>query len=43
MIHNIPILSLIFLCPVVALGAILCTPSDKETRIKWISALCSGA
>ena len=42
MIAQIPILSLIFFCPVVALLAILCTPSDKEMRIKWIAAICSG-
>ncbi len=42
MLDKLPILSIIFFCPVVALAAILCTPSDKEMRIKWISAICSG-
>ncbi len=43
MINHIPILSIIFLCPVVALLAILFTPSDREMCIKRISALCAGA
>ncbi len=37
-----PILSVIFFCPVVAMMAILCTPANKEIRIKWIAAICSG-
>ena len=41
-IPHIPILSIIFLCPVVALFGVLCTPSENEMRIKWISAICSG-
>jgi NADH-quinone oxidoreductase subunit M len=41
-ITDIPILSLIFLCPVVAMTVILCTPSEREQRIKNTALFFTG-
>ena len=37
-----PFLSLLLLCCIGGLLAILCTPAAQTRRIKWISAVCSA-
>ncbi len=42
-LENIPILTMILLCPVAALLATICLPQDREDLVRWVSLGFSGA